>query len=292
MLRVTCTAPAGASGRYSLSRKLAAPSLHPLFFTLAVSSLLQSNREHEGERTRARPLCASCGTIGRPTRAFGSLLIAAHPQSTVPLPAARTRRGNTSWAQVPGVDGARLPGLVLHRRLRTGRPTAFPSGGRTRAGQNNCLPNHRRGLSRARSPAGSRERRVAFGSSAPSSAAALPHLWVLASGLARRAASGAARPSGSASPPPAKKPDRPHAPRRWPARSASGGWDRDAGLMRWRCGARRWRAPRWRLALGRARLPSLSRCRRARYYGKRAPKPVWPWCGMGTFNRPALQSAV
>ena len=242
MLRVTCTAPAGASGRYSLSRKLAAPSLHPLFFTLAVSSLLQSNREHEGERTRARPLCASCGTIGRPTRAFGSLLIAAHPQSIAPLPAARTRRGNTSWAQVPGVDGARLPGLVLHRRLRTGRPTAFPSGGRTRAGQNNCLPNHRRGLSRARSPAGSRERRVAFGSSAPSSAAALPHLWVLASGLARRAASGAARPSGSASPPPAKKPDRPHAPHRWPARSASGGWDRDAGLMRWRCGARRWRA--------------------------------------------------
>jgi hypothetical protein len=239
-------------------------ALDPSWLIVRCRGCCSLNQEHEGERTRARPLCASCGTIGRPTRAFGSLLIAAHPQSIAPLPAARTRRGNTSWAQVPGVDGARLPGLVLHRRLRTGRPTAFPSGGRTRAGQNNCLPNHRRGLSRARSPAGSRERRVAFGSSAPSSAAALPHLWVLASGLARRAASGAARPSGSASPPPAKKPDRPHAPRRWPARSASDGWDRDAGLMRWRCGARRWRAPRWRLALGRARLPSLSRRRRAR----------------------------
>ena len=45
------------------------------------------------------------------------------------------------------------------------------------------------------------------------------------------------------SPPhPPQKPDRPHAPRRWPARSASGGWAPDAGLMRWRCGARRWRA--------------------------------------------------
>ena len=45
-----------------------------------------------------------------------------------------------------------------------------------------------------------------------------------------------------APPPVTKRPHRPHAPRRWPARSASGGWDRDAGLMRWRCGARRWRA--------------------------------------------------
>ena len=45
------------------------------------------------------------------------------------------------------------------------------------------------------------------------------------------------------SPPhPPQKPDRPHAPRRWPARSASGGWAPDAGPMRWRCGARRWRA--------------------------------------------------
>ena len=43
-------------------------------------------------------------------------------------------------------------------------------------------------------------------------------------------------------PTPRKKPDRPHAPRRWPARSASGGWAPDAGPMRWRCGARRWRA--------------------------------------------------
>ena len=60
------------------------------------------------------------------------------------------------------------------------------------------------------------------------------------------------------SPPhPRKKPDRPHAPRRWPARSASGGWAPDAGPMRWRCGARR-----WRLALDRARLPSLSVCTR------------------------------
>ena len=170
--------------------------------SLRVSSLLQSYQEHDGEGTRARLLCASCGTIGRPKRAFGSLLIAAHPQSTVPSPAARTRRDNTSRAQVPGVDDARLPGLLLHRRLRTRRPAAVPCGGRTCAGQNNCLPNHRRGLSRARSPAGSRERRVALGSSAPPSAAALPHLWVLASGLARRAASGGARPF--AAPPPAK----------------------------------------------------------------------------------------
>ena len=43
-------------------------------------------------------------------------------------------------------------------------------------------------------------------------------------------------------PTPRKKPDRPHAPRRWPARSASGGWAPDAGPMRWRCAARRWRA--------------------------------------------------
>ena len=199
-----CNLPsAGSVGLSPLpARRLARAESSSSCSSLRVSSLLQSYQEHDGEGTRARLLCASCGTIGRPKRAFGSLLIAAHPQSTVPSPAARTRRDNTSRAQVPGVDDARLPGLLLHRRLRTRRPAAVPCGGRTCAGQNNCLPNHRRGLSRARSPAGSRERRVALGSSAPPSAAALPHLWVLASGLARRAASGGARPF--AAPPPAK----------------------------------------------------------------------------------------
>ena len=184
------------------ARRLARAESSSSCSSLRVSSLLQSYQQHGGEGTRARPLCASCGTIGRPKRAFGSLLIAAHPQSTVPSPAARTRRDNTSRDQVPGVDDARLPGLLLHRGLRTRRPAAVPCGGRTCAGQNNCLPNHRRGLSRARSPAGSRQRRVALGSSAPPPAAALPYLWVLASGLARRAASGGARPF--AAPPPQK----------------------------------------------------------------------------------------
>ena len=111
--------------------KLAAPSLHPPVLHSACRACCSLTKGHASERTRARPLCASCGTIGRPTRAFGSLLVAAHPQSTVPLPAARTRRGNTSWAQVPGVDCARVPGIVLHRGLRTRRPAAVPRGGRT-----------------------------------------------------------------------------------------------------------------------------------------------------------------
>ena len=165
--------------------------VHPFAFT-RVESLLQTEQSMKA-RARARPLCAIRETTGRFTRAFGSLLIAANHQSTVLLPAAPTRRGNTSRAQVPGVDGARLPGPVLHRRLRTRRPAAVPCGGRTCAGQNNCLPNHRRRLPRAQRPAGPRERRVACGSAPPPSAAALQHLWMFASGLARRLTSGGAR---------------------------------------------------------------------------------------------------
>ena len=155
---------------------------------------LRCTKAHEAEGARARPLSARRGSIGRPTRAFGSLLVTANPQSTVPLPAARPRRGNTSWAQVPGVDGASIPGIVLHRRLRTRRPAGVRRGGRTCAGQNDGLPNDGRGLSRARSPAGTREGRVAFGSPAAPSAAALSHLRVLASGLTRRSSSGGTSP--------------------------------------------------------------------------------------------------
>ena len=137
-VHVRCTRTSGTPTRLTGFRsltpacaKLAAPSLHPPVLHSACRACCSLTKGHESERTRARPLCASCGTIGRPTRAFGSLLVAAHPQSTVPLPAARTRRGNTSWAQVPGVDCARVPGIVLHRGLRTRRPAAVPRGGRT-----------------------------------------------------------------------------------------------------------------------------------------------------------------
>ena len=142
-----CNLPsAGSVGLSPLpARRLARAESSSSCSSLRVSSLLQSYQQHGGEGTRARPLCASCGTIGRPKRAFGSLLIAAHPQSTVPSPAARTRRDNTSRAQVPGVDDARLPGLLLHRRLRTRRPAAVRCGGRTCAVRNAYFPNHRRG---------------------------------------------------------------------------------------------------------------------------------------------------
>jgi len=199
-----------------------------------VVSLLQTEQEHEGARARAPPLCAICGAFGRFTRAFGSSLIAANPQSTVALPAAPTGRDNTSRAQVPGVDGARLPGPVLHRRLRTRRPAAVPCGGRTRAGQNNCLPNHRRGLPRARRPAGSRERRVACGSAPPPSAAALQHLWLLASGLARRLASGGARHTR-----PATRDKTPSSPAR-PSQVASPVCKRRVGPRRWPDEVRVW----------------------------------------------------